>query len=1175
MKLEKIVIQGFKSFYFKTEISFPEGLTAIVGPNGGGKSNISDAILWALGEQSSKILRTSIMDEIISNGSKSYKPLSMAEVSLIFSNNDNPITIGRKLFRDGQSLYLINGESSYLKNILDLLSSLNLAPKTYTIIEQNKIQSLLDSKPIERRIYIDDAAGITRYKYKKKETLNKLSAAQTNLQRISDLLNEISKNRNSLKLQATKTKKFLELQEEFKSVMQKIYSLKWSIIEDSLSEINNNYEAVKKELSSNNKKLTSVIADIENLKQVIASKEENITSTKKCIDEITTKLTNLEKEIIIYKNNIMNLQNDTNKKYSELLTLENKLLFLNKEINYTQKEIDKLNAGKNNIEERLNPLLSLQNKILLINNFIKKSIEKEKQLLFQYNFESNRIANFIINNKKSLSKLLLKQEEIKKFKQSIQESLNKLLKQSDNLENIISKRKNLLFLLSKLFSLISDKIEEINNYLSLLSEKENSLNQEISIANFYIHQLENHLYEKYPFSTSKKIIQEISNLNISFYGILLDLIKVPAEYEQLVNFIFKDMIFSLIVKDQKDALVLQQYFKDYQKPFSILCLSFLKNQENNIYLLNSVCLSDLIEFPNELQIMKSLLNNIFIIDNIENLKFPVELNCSIYIKKEKILYHNRFFINLMKPQQSENPIKLKNELSSYKTKFSLLTDTIATIISKKEEIKLNKDYLTTLFNNLKGLIPFLQNKEKNNENILKELNNKINDLSNKIESYKNEEFQNIMQIKNYENEIQVAETNQNLLQKEIDKNSKKTAYLENLNKILEIEISRINFLIENTKILATKVSEKIKSSESNLKRLLTEKNEQISSLEKLIQQIKEEKEFMNQYEIKLHQAQINIEENLKERENLFRSLEELQSEKQEEKAKLNALEILHKKLYQEKEILIEKEHSLLIRKTQLEADGNYIKENCLKETKQKPKYYSDATEEEIQRLISQSENLKNRIQRIGNINELAIEQYEEINKKYEFLISQQKDILESINFLEKAIQKLDSFMKIKLQEALSKINQNFQEYFSLIFKGGAVELYFEDQDKILESGLELKLKIPHKKINSFNLLSGGEKSLISLLFLFSILKYKPSCFCIWDEVDAALDETNIVKIIEIINELKKNIQFIIITHNKYTMQAADQLIGVSMEEEGISKILSIKLTELKESNYDFLDRKRA
>jgi len=1175
MKLEKIIIQGFKSFYFKSEISFPAGLTAIVGPNGAGKSNISDAILWALGEQSNKTLRTSIMDEIISNGSKSYKPLSMAEVYLIFSNNDNPITIGRKLFRDGQSLYLINGESSYLKNILDLLSSLNLAPKTYTIIEQNKIQSLLDSKPIERRIYIDDAAGITRYKYKKKETINKLSAAQTNLQRITVLLDEISKNRNSLKIQASKTKKFLELQKEYKAVMQKIYSLKWSIIQDSLSAINNNYEAIKKELSSNNKKLTSINANIENLKQIITNKEENIIITKKSIDEITTKLTNSEKEIINYKNNIMNLQNDINKKYADLLTYENKLLSLNKEINCWQKESAKLNNAKINIQERLNPFLSFQNKILFINNLIKKNIEKQKQLLLQYNFESDRIANFIINNKKSLSKLFSKQEEIKKFKQYIQESLKKIIEQNHNLERIINKRRNIILQLSKLFSLLSNKIEEINNYLSLLFEKENSLNQEISIAKFYLHQLENQLYEKYPFSIPKKIIQGISNLNVSFYGILLDVIKVPSEYEQLVNFIFKDMIFSLIVKEEKDVIILQQYLKDYQKPFSILCLSLLKNEVNNTFPLNSVCLSDLIEFPKELQVMKSLLSNIFIIDNIENLKPYGELNCSIYIKKEKTFYHNSLFIKLMQPQQSENPIKLKNELHSYKTKISLLADTYASLIFKKEKIKLNKDNLTILLNNLKNLISFLQNKEKNNENLLNELNNKIKELSNKTESYKNEEFQNIMQIKNYENEIQVAETNQNLLQKEIDKSIKKTAYLENLNKLLEIEISRANSLIENTKILATKVSEKIKSIEFNLKRLLMEKNDHNLLIEKLMQQAKDEKELINDYEAKLCQAQIRIEEDLKEKENLMILLENLQSEKQAEKAKLNALEILHKKLYQEKENLIEKEHSLLIRKTQIEADGNHIKENCLRETEQAPKYYSDANEEEVQKLTSLSENLKNRIQRIGNINELAIEQYEEINKKYEFLISQQKDILESINSLEKAIQKLDSFMKIKLQEALSKINQNFQEYFSLIFKRGAIELYFEDQDKILESGLELRLKMPHKKINSFNLLSGGEKSLISLLFLFAILKYKPSCFCIWDEVDAALDESNIVKIIEIINELKKDIQFILITHNKYTMQAADQLIGISMEEEGISKILSIKLTELKESNYDFLDRKRA
>lgn len=1169
MRLEKVIIQGFKSFYFKTEISIYPKLTVVIGPNGSGKSNIADAIAWVMGEQSSKALRSDEMQQVISQGSKMLKPLGMAEVSLLFNeNNDNYITITRKLFRSGESSYIINGEEVRLKDVLDLLSSFHLAPKSYTIIEQNKIQTILDSKPSDRRVFFDDAAGITRYKAKKKETLNKLLAAENNLQRINDIIAEISKNRKSIKRQALKTLNYKRLNSLLSNLKNTFYSIKFTSIKKEIENLNTEINSIDKEKNYLIQKIISNNADIENNKQLILQKEDTITKISNQINLLEAKISNIEKQIAVNQNNLSNINNDLKSKQNLLEE-------------YVQKQI-----------KIQNNLKTLENNILIFNDK-EKEINKFKSYILSYNNILNKILTILQNQneqeKQTYYKMKLDYETHINYKTKLEDSIKEFNNKLNDFQSIVVKIqahiKNQKRICNSCYELLqmlynyhalTDNLKQkiisclttLDNNLIEYKNNENNIKAELNKNKLLHCQIEKFLNEQFSFRAIQNFMPEIKNLSISFRGFLVDKIEIPNEFIKLVSFVFRDTLYAAIVDTEEDRQILDKYLSDKNITYSIICLSSLKNNfKNKITINNSTPLSKFLSINDDIHMLLNIFTDVYIFEDINSfINATINNDCYLYFKKQQLLYYKGCFYYLKNLIDKNNAILYESEIKKLHKDDLLFDKKLSNIY---EKIQLVENYKTKIKNNyqhLSLLISKILEIAKNIEKVSNQANMLKRELELKIKITTAEQLNANNQIN--KNKEEINQINYELIN--CEKQFKEKANIINS---LEIYISSYRKIIDYFKINADKIKYNSVKLNSMINSLTNDRTRFIKEEKELNFNINKCKNFIdesNKIIDKMKKGQMQLDSQIKkliaEKKSTSDNYSKLTAEKNELKAKVNALETLLKKLLHDKESIITKLNEVNIKKAQLEIECNHVSEICINETKKDVQMLVNMDSYSIDQIQLDIDKIEKKLNRLGPINVLAVDEYEEINKKYEFLKDQHSDVTQSISMLRKAVEKLDMYIKQKLIDAMDYVNKYLNEYFQLIFKNGNIEIYFEDNENILESTIEFRIKIPTKKVSSFQLLSGGEKSLIGLLFLFSIFRYKPSFFCVWDEIDAALDDTNINSIINILNQLKQQVQFVLISHNKLMMEAADQLYGVTMEDEGVSKIYSVKISELKEKN---------
>jgi len=1169
MRLEKVIIQGFKSFYFKTEISILPGLTTIVGPNGAGKSNIADAIAWAMGEQSSKALRSDDMQQVISQGSKSLKPLGMAEVSLIFKeNNDNRTVITRKLFKSGESIYKINGEESRLKDVLDLLSSFSLAPKSYTVIEQNKIQMLLDFKPADRRIFFDDAAGITRYKAKKKETINKLIATENNLQRIDDIILEVSQNRNSLKKQAAKTLSYQKLLSKLSETKNSLFSIKFSLLKNEMNNFQFEIDSLIKEKNSISHKITATNAEIENIKQLIIQKEDALANKSKDLNALEAKINDLEKQIAVSQANISNAEKELKNKQKLLLEYSQKRDGLISFLKKLEDNILFVNENKEKITSLLSSSILLSRHSSNILAILQNKLELENQIYYKINSEYEISLNEKTRLNNQIKELDCKANKIKSFLSGAQQGYNISNDCYDEYKRLLEQTK----LAQQFINLINQKLNELaillNDNINNCKVNEAQIKAEIGKVNLAYSQMEKILNDQFAFRAIQGYESEIVKLGISFKGFLINHIMMPKEYYKLINFLYRDVLYSAVVDSVEDLEILAKYLKDKKQAYGIICMSSFKQCERKAGKINgAVKLSEVLSIDEDLKELLYIFDDTYILEDLSSFDFgSFNRSASFYFLKEDCIYHNGSFYFINHLDDKNNAILFEHEVKKLKLDEESCYKKLHDIEQKRkkyEEYKAKIEYLSMEHSKEhKGLVNFMNNAEKlfNEYDLIKQkLEMKIKIVQAELSDMmveRNKITENLdainIKIQFYQMQLHNKKAQLEYLKSLLKQYSNITSVLKSLTDRLQISKVKIFSLIEALAVEKNRAKEKI----NEINNLERQAANLIAQSKKLIERnsINQKKWNEEISELVLNKKEINDD------------YTKINLEKNELKAKVSALETLLKKFMQEKETLLAKFNQMDLKKTQLEMECNYLRENCLNETKKNIQYIESASEESIEELQSKISKIEKKLSLMGPINSLAVQEYEEINKKYEFLNEQRKDIAESCITLKKAVEKLDLYMKDKLITALEHVNKYINEYFHLIFKGGNIEMYFEDSDNILDSPIEFKIKMPNKRVNTIQSLSGGEKSLIALLFLFSIFKYKPSFFCVWDEIDAALDDANIVNIINIFNQLKSQVQFIIISHNKLMMEASDQLYGVTMEEEGVSKVYSVKIADLRENN---------
>ena len=1179
MYLKRLEMKGFKSFPIKTDIFFNEGITAIVGPNGSGKSNISDAVRWVLGEQSAKSLRGDKLEDVIFVGTDTKKHMNYCEVAITLDNSNDElnlgfseITIKRRAYRNGESEFFLNNKSCRLKDIKEILLDTGIGKDGYSIIEQGKIDEILSNNPINRRKVFDEACGISKFRYKKQEAERNLKHTKENLERIDDIYIEIENQLKPLFLQQEKAVKYLELSENLKVLEVN------SCIKDVLE-----LEVELEELNKHSQLLCSQSKDIQNQKVTLEKTVEDTNIEIENIDEGINKsqdYINTIKSVIAQKDSHVNLINE------KIRNCKNEIQRSKEEIIYIK---EKLKKDKINLEELINQKHEKEQIINNLNIDIKSLDANNQDIRLKIEFNNQEVESLkdeiinLLNIKQEytskLSTLNANTENIDVRKDNINLDIKEIKYNIDNKEKELSK--SLLNLESKTKSInnLRNNESKINNDLNILLDKNNnienkiqnnkySLNDYKSKLNIYI-EMENH-YEGF----NKGVKEVLKNKNLQgIQGALGQIIEVPSKFEKSIEAALGSYMQNIITNDEVSAKFAINYLKKNNLGrVTFLPMNIIKSNKidtKNIKSSNNFIgiASDLIKFDDKYKnIIENILGRTIIIDNIDNaIKFAKENN-----HKFKIVTLDGDILN---PGGSltggslrvtGNILSRKRLINEYKDKIDLLKNELDTLYLDKNKvdnnISKNREMLNKINNDITNL---------DKEFIIE--NAKINKLKEEIESLK-------VSIEKLENEKKGLRSNleytlekTRLIKEDIlsidTKHEDTKLKIENLNN----DLKQYNFIYEDAKLKfdnlnldLVKHNQMYESLIKDIKRI----NEEIKTLEEKYIQTEQ---FLNDKTVETSKLQedIVIEETEKislnnQLANNTRNLETKKLSKESLKEKLEdlnkELKSIDRQYIDLKESLFKVESKMDRLKSNKEEHINNLYEKYEITLEQAIKIKDDNLELD-KRYI---ENIRRDIKNLGNVNLDSIKEYEHIKERHDFYSGQKEDLEQSIDVIEKLIYELEDNMKKEFETNFNKINENFKFVYKRLFGGGHGELRILDKNNILESDIEITAQPPGKKMKNLNLLSGGEKALTAISILFSIILTKPTPFCILDEIEAPLDDANIFRFGKFLKELSNNTQFISVTHRRGTMEVADYIYGVTMQEKAISKVLSLKLKEAEE-----------
>ena len=1180
MYLKRLEMQGFKSFADKTVLEFMPGITSVIGPNGSGKSNIVDAIRWILGEQSMKSLRGTKSQDIIFAGTQNRKSLGFAECSLVFDNQDgtlpieySEVTVTRKLFRSGETGYFINKVPCRLKDVLELFMDTGIGKDGYSIIGQGKIDEILSNKSEDRRHIFEEAAGIVKYRTRKQESEKKLESTKLNLLRINDILSEIEGNLEPLKLQADKAKKYLNLKEELKSIeiglfiynIDKYKQTLNQIVEDEeILKSNENDEEgrleriknLKEELKNQVDEITLKIEQMSNLgfeskKEIemlnsdinvantrIANNVENKQRFEKEIEELSKRLEELAEEIKQKQEKKDNLKNNKEKFEKELEEKQNELVKLTKKLSSKELEIEE---HKKKVEENTDKKYELSS---FINgqDVQVENIEKRK----------NQIKQEIQNNISELDATRLTKEEVSKEFYEIDTKKTKLTKE---LEAIAKKK------------------EEANNKIKAYETSINTMASEIRIKDSRLKFLIETEKEKEGYVKSVKSLlkdcETIKDLGKGMHGVLANVIEVPKEYETAIEMCLGLSLQNIVTDTEEDAKKLVEHLrKNNLGRASFLPISSVKGKK-----LDKIkgktpgvigIASDLIKYSSKYeQIILNLLGRTVIVDNMDTAISLAKNNSysfriitldgdlinpsgaitggSVAKKTVNILGRGKEIESLEKElkKEKEKLSKLEKEKQDYENSIEDTLELVTSLEKSLQEIEI--EYATK------------KQKQEAIDGELEKIQARLEKL--KTENVELEESKNKCLEEKENAKKTIIE-----LSDEIEKLNKVISEFALVNKDNQKYIDDLNFDITNLKISVSSFDESENSIEEIVERINLDTkntNQSIENKKNQIEQIAQENEELK---ASIEETTNKIQQIKQDVENSGSKIDELKQERIEKNKKLEAQE---QEITDKFHIIEDLKAQLVkidVKKTKLEEDINAIINKMWEEYELTPNNAPEVKKpDNVQQTQRRVNNLRTDIKELGSVNVDSIEEYKNLKERFEFMSTQRFDLEETMAKLRKIISDMTSIMKEQFKAQFEIINKNFSEVFKELFGGGQASLSLADEGNILECGIDITVQPPGKKLQNMMLLSGGEKAFTAIALLFAILKINPAPFCVLDEIEAALDDVNVFRYADYLKKFAKETQFLVITHRKGSMEAADTVYGVTMEENGISKLLSMKL----------------
>lgn len=1173
MYISELELQGFKSFANKTNVSFDKGITAIVGPNGCGKSNIVDAMRWVLGEQRPTLLRSSSMSNVIFNGTAKKNALGMAEVSLTFINNKgllpteyNEVTISRRLYRSGESEYLINGTTCRLKDITELFMDTGMSSDAYSVIELKMVEEILNDKNNDRRRLFEEAAGITRYKEKRKKTFRKLDETRDDLQRVEDILVEVRKKTNSLEKQAEKARKAKKYKKELEQLDKALNKHEFQQIKKELEPLEERIENADKEKKEILSKADKLEEEVENSRDLLNQKERKQSEAQRRVSQLHSKIRDSETKLQITREKISNEESVIEQYTKDIEEGQQDLEDLRDAFESSKKKLEMFDGDLQKAEKNL-----------------KESKERYSEIQNQYAEVKDQLSELerdFSKTNQELNNLQTKRIKIESKLENTEGDLIRIREEIEDLEDEIMNLRGESKLLEEKLQKAKQTRDEKDEKLKKAREKRESLGQQ---QNELKDEIRGKKSELDSIESKITLLQDIANSNEAFPSSVQFLLENHAQ-----DFPLLDVVSNLLSTDEKYAVALEaalgdalnyiivETLKDARKAASILKekekgrATFIPlDQLSNSYETTSNSIVEHVETDNKFKGLKELLlGDIRLFDSIDDAYQEVSNSRKAGVTIDgEVVTAKHFLKSGSKSKNAGIRVGLKDKIAKLEEKAESRRREIDKLNNKLEKTK--EDYQSI---DLQQLEKELKQKEKDVRNF----ENKINSFRQKIDIYE----KNISELENRREElINSEDTSQQELddlqprQKELQeklrelhkKQEEKKQVLQELEEERSIAQERYN----DAKLKHQDLKNKVENHERDIKRA-EEGIKNIKKRLKIRSEKKEEaKERIDSYNSSIEQLQENVASLKEQKKEADKKLENAEEAAGKQRGRINELEKELKEVRRRKEVNMELVHHLAMSKEkyemQIENLSDHIWETYGVLMDQVNQQLPEEMEpEEAKKRIGW---LKQKLNKIGDVNPLAIEEYEEEKERLDFYEEQVTDLQLATEELRETIEEINKTATERFNETFEKIRVNFQKVFHTLFNDDDYcDLVIDEEaEDPLDATIEIKANPKGKRPSTINQLSGGEKTLTAIALLFAIYLVKPSPFCVLDEVDAPLDDANIERFSAMIKQFSEDTQFIIITHNKKTMSKAEMMYGVTMPETGVSQLVGVKLDEVAEA----------
>lgn len=1190
-KLLSLELHGYKTFASKTDFKFPGQITAIVGPNGSGKSNISDSIRWVLGEQAYSLLRGKKTVDMIFSGSEQRPRASMASVSITFDNQSgwlpvefSEVTITRRAYRSGENEYLLNNQRVRLKEINELLANSGLGERTYTIIGQGLVDTALSLKPEERRRFFEEASGIGLYRSRREEATQKLDKTLQNMQRVNDILKELHPRLSYLEKSKEKAKQYMQVQNDLNLLLKDWYGYHWHSVQKELKYAGEFLNKQNEQLNARRGEKQELEAKVNKIQANLNEKRDQLANWHLELSKLHSIKEDATREIAVTEERERSIRERSQELESAILVMNDEVAQLQVELEALkqskekiQQELAKASAALNTANLKLKERYSERGRIeKLVEDFQKQIIANESEILktesrieyLTHQAENDRNDLQILNNNQSAVNESI--EQINKRISDIEKENSNLQQEILNNQKNLESKRTLRNEIHEKIDNLEKKYKEVDLTISKLGAELKVLREaEESLAGFT--------------SGSKEFVQAARGNKVrARFALLLDHLMVPQEYELAFSAALGEMIEGIILEEGSSIQEVLEFLEKNKTSRTVFLPKWWKVKpyarlgEN----LNALPAAELVKGNDEYaQVIRNILSATLIASNAEEAEKLVQqlpqgikvvtLKGEVFDTRGTITAGNEFRVkNLSRRREKESTEKeivtfhseadgLKKDLDDYKAKMAQLNDEIRQLAELEQQQQKKIQHLG--IDSHKAQIEKSQ-KQDQLRDIRKRLE-QINTASDHRSKESTELKENLKVFKG-----QLAEK-----QKVLEEHFQKINDLP----VEELRSSVMELTSEKAVIEQmanqhhSRVSEKEKAINETMSKIETQRNrlaEMTQVLQELLVKKKELEETDNRVtgEIdrlseKIKPLEEEVETGIKHQGNLLEEVDAsrnqysiaerhaLQAQMKVDKLR-DRLEELRKKIQEDFGLLPEETEEGLIGPKPLPLDGMIA---MLPEIEILP-----------ENLDEQIKQQKSYLRRLGPINPDAEMEYDEVCQRVGFLTEQLQDLEKAERDLRQVVNELDDLMKKEFLKTFRKVEEEFKTIFGQLFSGGSARIFIEDEENIMESGIEIEATLPGKRKQELGLLSGGERSLTAVALIFALLKISPTPFCIMDEVDAMLDESNVVRFGELLRELSETTQFIVITHNRNTVQLADVLYGVTMGKDTVSQVISLRMDEL-------------